>query len=104
MAAKFFLAAGIVLGLDANAAGADPHPWCAVSGGSGSTSCSFMTLEQCRATIVGIGGFCQPNPMFAGPPAPVGHHQPMAKDLPDEIFQNEQRTPMYRTPNICMEC
>ena len=40
--------------------------WCAsYSGGSGGTNCGFYSFEQCRATVSGIGGFCQPNP-FSG--------------------------------------
>jgi hypothetical protein len=30
-------------------------------------NCGFATLQQCRATASGAGGFCQPNP--SGPPA-----------------------------------
>jgi len=86
-------------------ASADPYPWCAVSGSSGSTNCSFVTLGQCQATISGIGGFCEPNPSFTGPPAPVGHRQPMAKDLPAEILWDEQKTiPSQKNPNICKGC
>ncbi len=41
--------------------------WCAsYSGGSGGTNCGFYSFEQCRATVSGIGGFCQPNPFSAG--------------------------------------
>ena len=40
-------------------ASADPYKWCAVESG-GSTNCSFMTIEQCRATISGNGGSCEP--------------------------------------------
>ena len=37
----------------------DPYPWCAVYGGrgGGGTNCGFLTIEQCRATVSGIGGF-----------------------------------------------
>ena len=45
------------------------YPWCAVySGGmGGGTNCGFSTLAQCRATVSGIGGFCDPNPFYTGP-------------------------------------
>lgn len=49
---------------------ADPYQWCAVySGGmgGGGTNCGFVTIEQCRATVSGIGGFCDPNPFYTGP-------------------------------------
>jgi hypothetical protein len=51
-------------------AAADPYKWCAVyggSGGGGGTNCGFLTLEQCRATVSGIGGMCQPNVFYTGP-------------------------------------
>lgn len=49
---------------------ADPYKWCAVySGGKGGggTNCGFVTIEQCRATVSGIGGFCEPNQFYTGP-------------------------------------
>ena len=54
------LAAAIVL--TPAAAKADPYRWCAVYGGDmgGASNCGFVTIEQCRATISGKGGSCQP--------------------------------------------
>jgi len=51
----------------------DPYPWCAVySGdGGGGTNCGFLTIEQCRATVSGIGGFCAPNQFYN--PRPAAH-------------------------------
>ncbi len=42
------------------------YPWCAVYSGDagGATNCGFSTIEQCRATVSGIGGFCQQNPFY----------------------------------------
>lgn len=50
----------------------DPYPWCAnYSGRSGGASnCGFLTLEQCMATVSGIGGFCGPN-QFYNPQRPA---------------------------------
>ena len=44
----------------------DPYPWCAYySGdGGGGTNCGFLAIEQCRATVSGIGGFCGPNQFY----------------------------------------
>jgi hypothetical protein len=45
------------------------YPWCAqYSGGEegGGRNCGFSTLEQCRATISGMGGFCEPNLFYPG--------------------------------------
>ena len=48
---------------------ADPYRWCAHYSGEGGngSNCYFMTLDQCRATISGIGGYCRPNPFYTGP-------------------------------------
>jgi hypothetical protein len=44
----------------------DPYPWCAVYGGrsGGASNCGFLTLQQCMATVSGIGGSCQPNQFY----------------------------------------
>ena len=44
----------------------DPYPWCAVYAGVdfSATNCGFMTLEQCRAAISGVGGSCEPNQLY----------------------------------------
>jgi len=45
------------------------YPWCAqYSGGDdgGGRNCGFSTLEQCRATVSGIGGSCEPNLFYPG--------------------------------------
>jgi hypothetical protein len=49
----------------------DPYPWCAVYGGrgGGGTNCGFLTIGQCRATVSGIGGFCEPNQFYNPRPA-----------------------------------
>ena len=56
----------------------DPYPLCArYSGGmSGSSNCGFSTLEQCRATVSGIGGSCEPNLFYnPGRAAPRQHRR-----------------------------
>lgn len=45
------------------------YPWCAQYGGGdngGGRNCGFSTLEQCRATVSGMGGFCEPNLFYPG--------------------------------------
>lgn len=38
------------------------YPWCAITSLSrGTPMCDFATIDQCRATIGGGAGFCQPN-------------------------------------------
>ena len=34
--------------------------------GDGGRNCGFSTLEQCRATISGMGGSCEPNLFYPG--------------------------------------
>lgn len=81
------LAATLVLGLTLSpqaigeAQAGIEYPWCAVYSEStvGATNCGFATLAQCRATISGVGGVCQPNPAYVGPaprPQPKRHNQP----------------------------
>jgi hypothetical protein len=38
----------------------EPYPWCAIYD-SGGTNCGFTTIDQCRATVRGVGGICSPN-------------------------------------------
>ena len=61
----------------ADALPCDNTRWCAeYSGnGGGGTNCGFFTIEQCRATVSGIGGFCQPNP-FYNPCGSAGRRSP----------------------------
>lgn len=50
---------------------ADPYRWCAeYAGGSagGGRNCWFMTIEQCRAAVSGVGGTCNINPFYDGKP------------------------------------
>lgn len=42
------------------AASADPYRWCAIESVGGGTNCGFVTIEQCRASVSGVGGFCEP--------------------------------------------
>jgi hypothetical protein len=37
-------------------ANAEPYPWCAVYSAYAGRNCGFVTLEQCMATVSGIGG------------------------------------------------
>ena len=64
-----FLAAAAVIGTPAQA---QNYPWCAQYGnGFGGTNCGFSTLDQCLATISGMGGSCQPNTQYQ--PGPAAH-------------------------------
>jgi hypothetical protein len=38
------------------------YPYCASGRGTG--GCSYATLDQCRATVSGAGGYCFSNPRY----------------------------------------
>jgi hypothetical protein len=70
---RFVLAVlvGVIAGSTFGPAKADPYKWCAVMGSGnddGMINCYFVTLEQCRATVSGIGGFCRVNLWYDGRP------------------------------------
>jgi Protein of unknown function (DUF3551) len=47
--------------------GAHAGSWCAhLAVPPGAESCSFYSLQQCQATVSGIGGFCTPNAFSYG--------------------------------------
>lgn len=59
----------IVAGLSflSGTAQAREYPWCARYDWS-TYNCGFVSFEQCLATVRGIGGICERNPRYAGPP------------------------------------
>jgi hypothetical protein len=58
------------VGISFDTAKADPYRWCAdlTINRGGASNCYFVTLEQCRATVSGVGGYCRPNPFYDGLP------------------------------------
>ena len=55
----------VALAYASQPAAAYDYPWCAHYSGRGdSTNCGFVSLEQCRWTVSGIGGFCAQNPFW----------------------------------------
>lgn len=62
----------LTLGSAADTAQADPYKWCAIYAGGemggGGSSCYFWTIEQCRAAVSGVGGFCAQNNFYDGLP------------------------------------
>lgn len=51
-------------------AAAAEYPWCAHYGRNSAVNCGFVSFEQCRLTIAGLGGFCARNPFY------VAHARP----------------------------
>jgi len=61
----------LILASAVEPARADPYRWCAQYGGFGGggvESCYYVTLEQCRAAISGMGGFCRESLWYDGRP------------------------------------
>ena len=73
---SFIVAATVVLaatvaGSSARSEAAPVYPWCAhYMTQNGPHNCGFVTLEQCRATVSGIGGTCEANPFYSPPTVP----------------------------------
>jgi hypothetical protein len=71
-----FLAFAIALCVAAGphpAAAAVIYPWCAQYGSitSSTVNCGFTSFAQCRATAIGSGATCIPNPQYEPyPPSP----------------------------------
>ena len=61
-----FTGLALLIGASAQPAAAQEYPWCAYYDMEGMVSnCGFVSLEQCRWTISGIGGYCAQNPFYA---------------------------------------
>ena len=55
------------------------YPWCAVYFGGndslgGAMSCYYTSWEQCRTTMLGIGGNCIQSPYYHAQPTQLPHH------------------------------
>ena len=64
------LAAGVCIEKPAEA---QSGGWCAYLNGGGhdgSRECGFATLQQCLATVRGVGGNCSPSPYYEPPRYP----------------------------------
>jgi hypothetical protein len=53
------------------------YPWCAIylggTGSPGAMSCYYTSWEQCRTTMLGIGGNCVVSPYYHGQATPLPH-------------------------------
>ena len=76
---------GILLGATwfGTPAQAQNYPWCAALNlGDLAYNCGFDTEAQCRATVSGIGGFCERNTQYvpaARAPASIPGQMPRAQ-------------------------
>ena len=65
--ALFVVAAGLLGEMQlSNAQSPYSYPWCAIYGrrGGGAMSCYYTSWEQCRTTMLGIGGNCVESPYY----------------------------------------
>jgi len=53
-------------------AAAASRSWCASYPKRGVDNCSYSSFNQCYQTVLGLGGFCRPNP-FPGTPFGTGY-------------------------------
>ncbi len=78
-----------IAGSAIDAARADPYRWCAIMGGGNDTgmiNCYFITLQQCQASVSGVGGFCMLNQFYDGRPVVTpGPGQPSKKQPPKGV-------------------
>ncbi|ETR75087.1 hypothetical protein X566_20315 [Afipia sp. P52-10] len=51
------------------------YPYCLMQGRHTGQSCTFMTLQQCQASISANSGFCDRNPRYIAPSRPVRGHR-----------------------------
>ena len=71
------LAAGVCIEKPAEA---QSGGWCAYldgGGHDGGRECGFATLQQCLATVRGVGGNCGPSPYYQRP-----YYQPYRRGYP----------------------
>jgi hypothetical protein len=69
LAASMLVLAAIAASLAAmGPARAVEYPYCASGQWAGGGGCSYTTLEQCRASISGVGGSCVSNPRYTPNP------------------------------------
>ena len=63
LSAIVLILVGFVLLTIIGSAEATVYPYCASGVQLGGT-CSYSTLEQCRAYVNGVGGYCSHNPRY----------------------------------------
>jgi hypothetical protein len=54
---------------------AGTHPWCAEFLWGNGTDCTYETLEQCLATVSGVGGMCRVNSWLGTEPRYPGRRK-----------------------------
>jgi hypothetical protein len=69
---------GVMAAAPASAQTTAPSSWCAQYEEIG-RNCGFTTLQQCMASQIGNGGYCEPNPLATLPQPPA---EPPARRRP----------------------
>ena len=63
------LAAGVLCAGPGSAGSAQAGAWCQTDQDLIIVNCSYVSFEQCRATVSGVGGLCLRNPVPDPAPA-----------------------------------
>lgn len=71
------LALSATMTVDASAYRRPIYPWCAFYNAEGIEECLYYNVEQCRASVSGVGGFCYQNLRYVDVPPPL--RKPRAK-------------------------
>jgi hypothetical protein len=81
----FTLLAIVTLTANATPGGAAViYPWCANYSGrgmGGAQNCGFVNFNQCLATVRGVGGTCDPNPLYEPYPPSPRYARPMRRQV-----------------------
>jgi len=98
MRATYAVATALTLLTGTGVGEAREYPWCAqYSTRGGATNCGFDTFAQCRATVSGVGGFCNTNPRYGRVGfIPVVQPQP----LPEPLFVSCYRMADQIVPRV----
>lgn len=77
----------VLFGGTIDTARADPYPWCAQLGMSDDigTNCYYLTLQQCQASVSGVGGFCTHNNFYDGRPVTT----------PGDVVRSSRKRPAH---------
>ena len=96
MRATYAVATVLTLLVGAGPGQAREYPWCAqYSTRGGPTNCGFDTFAQCRATVSGVGGFCNTNPRYGR----VGF-MPVTQPVPEPLFVSCYRMADQIVPRV----
>src|SRR5262249_52868526 len=100
MRATYAVATVLTLLVGAGPGQTREYPWCAqYSPRGGAPNCGFAPFAQCRATVSGVGGFCNPNPRY-GRVGFIPVAEPQPQPLPEPLFVSCYRMADQIVPRV----